>query len=244
MRTADLFKASLLFLMPLILTACNTSDFGRVKPDLGQIKKVPSSILNIGKSFGSSENKSGADASVDTPLPLKYILGGSLATGNQGTDFLSTIKYALNTDPEIAAKQREIEAKIASVRVAEAQKDFQIGTILYGGIEDVTDTKGLAVAINASRPVFDGGELDSQIASSLFEVEASKMDLAATIDRRANELIQKWLEFEKYQSLQAQIDERLLVLDPLIDQLEKVAEAGIGDVSRVTAARRTVSRLE
>ena len=59
--------------------------------------------------------------------------------------------------------------------------------------------------------VFDGGKLDSQIASTLFEVEASKMDLAATIDRRANELFQKWLELEKYKSLQAQIDKRLSV---------------------------------
>jgi outer membrane protein TolC len=66
------------------------------------------------------------------------------------------------------------------------------------------------------------------------------MDLAATIDNRAYELLQKWLELEKYKSLQAQIDRRLAVLDPLIDQLEKVAEAGIGDVSKVTAAQRTV----
>ena len=97
----------------------------------------------------------------------------------------------------------------------------------YGGIEDVTDnTKGLALSVTASRMVFDGGKLDSQIASTLFEVEASKMDLAATIDRRANELFQKWLELEKYKSLQAQIDKRLSVLEPLIDQLEKVARAG------------------
>jgi hypothetical protein len=69
------------------------------------------------------------------------------------------------------------------------------------------------------------------------------MELAATIDRRANELFQKWLELEKYESLQVQIDKRLSVLDPLIDQLEKVAQAGIGDVSKVTAAQRTVSAI-
>ena len=57
------------------------------------------------------------------------------------------------------------------------------------------------------------------------------------------ELFPKWLELEKYRSLQAQIDKRLSVLDPLIDQLEKVAKAGIGDVSKVTAAQRTVSAI-
>ena len=133
---------------------------------------------------------------------------------------------------------------MALVRVVEAQKDFQVGTTLYGGIEDVTDnTKGLALAVNASRLVYDGGKLDSKIASSIFEVEASKMELAATIDQRAHKLFQKWLELEEYKSLQAQIDKRLSVLNPLIEQLEKVAEAGIGDVSRVTAAQRTVSAI-
>jgi outer membrane protein TolC len=43
--------------------------------------------------------------------------------------------------------------------------------------------------------------------------------------------------------LQSQIDKRLAVLDPLIEQLEKVAKAGIGDVSKVTAAQRTVSAI-
>ncbi len=244
MRSGNFFKLLIFFVGLLILTACNQSDFGNVKPDFSQIKKVPASILNIGKSFDGLKNADTADAAADTPLPLKEILGGSLAAKNQGTDFLTSIKYALDTDPEIVSKRREIEGKLASVRAIKAQKDFQVGTTLYGGIEDVTDnTKGVALALNASRLVFDGGKLDSQIASSLFEVEASKMELAAIIDRRAHDLFHKWLELEKYKSLQAQIDKRLSVLDPLIDQLEKVADAGIGDVSKVTAAQRTVSAI-
>ena len=76
---------------------------------------------------------------MDTPLLLKDILGSSLATENRGTDFLTSIQYALDTDPEVVSKRREIEAKLASVGATEAQKDFQVGTTLYGGIEDVTD---------------------------------------------------------------------------------------------------------
>ncbi len=244
MSSANFLKASILFGGPLILTACNLTDFGIVKPDFGQIKKVPASIVNIGKSIADTKNQDIADSTVNTSLPLKDILGGSLASKNRGTDFLTSIKYALDTDPEIVSKRLQIKAKLASVGANEAKKDFQVGTTLYGGLEDVTDnTKGLALAVNASRLVFDGGKLDSRIASSLFEVEASKMELAATIDRRANALFEKWLELEKYKSLQAQIDKRLSVLDPLIDQLEKVADAGIGDVSKVTAAQRTVSSI-
>ena len=100
------------------------------------------------------------------------------------------------------------------------------------------------MAVDAKRLVFDSGKLELQIASSTFELEASRMDLAATLNQRAAELLRRWLELEKYKLLQEQIDKRLSVLDPLIDQLEKVAKAGIGDVSKVTAAQRTVSAIE
>jgi outer membrane protein TolC len=237
MNRLNIFRALILFIAPLGLTACQLQDFS-------QIKKVPGSIMSIGKKSFGLENQDTVELEMHTPLPLKDILGGSLATKNPGTDFLASVKYALDTDPEIISKRSEIEAKIALLKASEAQKSFQVGTALYGGIEDVTDnTKGLALSLNASRLVFDGGKLDSQITSSLFEVEASKMDLAATVDQRAYELFIKWLELEKYKSLQAQIDKRLSVLDPLISQLEKVAEAGIGDISKVTAAQRTVTAI-
>jgi outer membrane protein TolC len=237
-------RVPILFAVSVILSACQPQGFDKIKPNFSQIIKVPTSLLGIGQRSEDPINNNTADLANDIPLALKDILGGSLAAKNPGTDFLASLKYALDTDPDIISKRREIEAKLASVGTSEAQKDFQVGTILYGGIEDVTDnTKGLALAVSASRAVFDGGKLDSQIAASLFDVEASKMELSAALDRRANELFQKWLELEKYKSLEAQIDKRLSVLDPLIDQLEKVAEAGIGDVSKVTAAQRTVSAI-
>jgi outer membrane protein TolC len=245
MSRKNLFKLSMLLVVPFVVSACQPQDFGKLKPDFSQIKKIPASIFSIRKKSFGSENEDTNGLANGSPLPLQDILGSSLASKNPGTDFIGSVRYALETDPEIIAKRRDIELKLATVGVAEAQKEFQIGTTLYGGIEDVTDnTKGIAWAVDASRLVYDGGKLDSQIASSLFEVEASKMVLAVTINRRSDELFQKWLELEKYKSLQTQIDMRLSVLDPLIDQLEKVAEAGIGDVSKVTAAQRTVSAIK
>ena len=217
----NFFRTLILLFVAITISACDAQDVGNLKPDLSKIKKIQDSIWNIGKGARDSKNEDAAGFSNDTPLPLTDILKSSLATNNPGTDFVTYVKYALDTDPEIISKQREIEAKSAAVGAIKAQKDFQVGTTLYGGYEDVTDnTKGLALAISASRLVFDGGRLDSQIASLLYDVEASKMDLAATRDQRANELFQKWLELEKYKSLQAQIDKRLSVLNPLIDQLE------------------------
>ena len=67
------------------------------------------------------------------------------------------------TDPDIIARQRDIEARSAAIDTKKAKKDFQVGTTVYGGVEDITDnTKGLALSLNASRLVFDGGELDAR----------------------------------------------------------------------------------
>ena len=238
MSKINFLRVSLIFLLLSLLAACQPLDFANIKPNFSKIKEVPSALLNVEKSRETASSNS------DNPLPLKFILEDSLAEKNQGSDFATSLKYALDTDPNIMSLRLDLEASSAAVRATQAQKDFQVGTTLYGGIEDVTDnTKGLAVALNASRLVYDGGKLDSRINSSIFELESAKMELRATLDQRANELCQKWLELEKYKSLQAQIDRRLAVLDPLIDQLEKVAKAGVGDVSKVTAAQRTVSAI-
>ena len=76
----NFYRASISFLAAITLTACNSPDFGKIKPDLGQIKKIPASILNIGKNFDGSKNENTAVAIQGTPLPLRDILGGSLAT--------------------------------------------------------------------------------------------------------------------------------------------------------------------
>ena len=85
--------------------------------------------------------------------------------------------------------------------------------------------------------------LDARIASERFEAEAAQLEFQAILDQRAHRLAEIWVEFEKHQTLKEQIDSRLAVLDPLIGQLEQVAKAGIGDVSKVTAAQRTVASI-
>lgn len=221
----------------VLLTACQPLNFDT-------LKKAPIAFFN---SVENSTLVSGSKASIPSdggPLLLGDILEGSLANNNLGSDFASSLKYAVDTDPVVVSKRSDIDAKLAALGVSKAKKEFQIGTTLYGGLEDITDNeKGVAIAINASRLVFDGGKLKSQIDSAQFEAEAAKMELLATIDKRAYDLCQKWLELEKYKALQIQIDKRLAVLDPLIEQLEQVAQAGIGDVSKVTAAQRTVSAI-
>lgn len=221
----------------LFLGACQA-------PDLSQLKENPLNILKPNKVV--KEARSGSDEGSNSIIPksLNKILEGSLSNGNSGSDFASVVKTALQEDPVIIAKRQNVAAKSASIGSTEAQKDFQVSSTFYGGIEDVTDnTKGLAVALSASRLIFDGGMIDAQIAAKRYQEKAARLELQAVIDERAARLGKIWIELEKYETLKDRIDSRLAVLDPLIDQLEQVAKAGIGDVSKVTAAQRTVATI-
>ena len=161
-----------------------------------------------------------------------------------GSSFTSSIGLALQGDPSVIASRRELEARLAAVSVAEAQKEFQVSGSIYGGIEDITDnTKGVALVINANRFVYDGGLLDAKISSSSYRAESSRQALRAKLDERALRLAKIWVQLERYRTLQLLIEKRLNVLDPLISQLEQIARAGVGDVSRVAAAQRTVSNI-
>ena len=109
---------------------------------------------------------------------------------------------------------------MAAIASSEARKEYQVTSTLYGGIEDITDnTKGVALGLNASRLIFDGGLLDAQIEAKSFDAEAAKFNLQAVTDDRAYKLGEIWLELEKYETMQKKIDARLAVLDPLIGQL-------------------------
>ena len=112
MSSIKFLRFSIAFLVAVMLTACNSPDFSQIKPDFSQVKGFSTSILNIGKKFNGSKNDDIADTAVDTPLPLHDILAGSLATENRGEDFLASIRYALESDPEIIAKRREVELEV------------------------------------------------------------------------------------------------------------------------------------
>ena len=213
-------------------------------PELTQVTERPSAFL---AKMTQSIEASGASAELkvqDEAVSLGGVLDGSIADKNSGSDFVSVIRYALENDPRIISKRRDLDSKIASIDYAEAQKDFQVSSTIYGGIEDITDsTSGIAVSLNASRLVYDGGLVDAQVDVARFTAEAARLKLKASLNERALRLGTLWIELEKYQTLQDQIKGRLRVLDPLIEQLEQVAKAGIGDVSKVTAAQRTVSTI-
>ena len=225
----------------LLLSACQATDGGNVfeKPlDFlsAQAEKV--------QALGGDGSTEGAAAEAPQQKTLADILMGSAASVDLGKGFTKSIAAAVMNDPSIIAAADEVDALAARVKATRSQKDFQFNGTLYGGVEDVSDeTSGIAAVLTANRMIFDGGKLDAQISADEQRLIAARHALQAEMDKRALQLANIWADLDRYEKLNAEIESRLLILNPLIVQLEKVATAGLGDVTQVAAAQRTVSAI-
>lgn len=232
------------FSKAIVATMISLTFSGCQSTDLSFLKKKSLEFIQRDQAGLTEAGEAEISKSKHSVRPLSEIISGSLVDQNVGTDFKSVVISALNKDPVLTGQRRTVEAKLAAVDFSESKKKYRINSTIYGGIEDITDnTKGLALSLNASRLIFDGGLVDAEIAAKGYQAEAAELNMQATLEERAHRLAKIWVELEQYESLQKQIDERLAILEPLIVQLEQVAKAGIGDVSKVTAAQRTVSGI-
>ena len=196
------------------------------------------------------EVKAGVDEAPSVPeqasaLPsLVDMIGTAGAKVNVDAGFKAALGAAVKNDPRVIVAKSELEARRASARLSASGKDFNYDATVLGGVEDVTDeTAGVAAILQASRVIFDGGQLDAKIEADGFAVKAAEAALDAARNERGARLTQAWIELERYRALQDLIDSRLSVLEPLLLQLEKVAESGVGDMSMVASAQRTVSLI-
>ena len=207
-------------------------------PDMKTINPLQSLTTKAG-------DEATGNAPATTALPsLADMIGTAGAKVNVDVGFKAATSVAINNDPQVIAAANELEARRASVRLAASGKDFNFDATVLGGIEDVTDeTAGVAAILKASRVMFDGGQLDATLEAEEFAVKAAEAALEAAKNERGGRLVQAWIELERYRALQGLIDSRLSVLEPLLLQLEKVAESGLGDISQVASAQRTVSAI-
>ena len=210
---------------------------------MDSFKEGSKNLFEFPKKVITKDKKLASEAS-NTVVSLQDIIDSSLAPVSMASSFKTAMKEALNADPQIMVLRKSLDGKLASVEVVEASRRFQLSSSLYGGIEDLTDNKkGVALVLNASRPVYDGGAIDARLSERLFLADSARQELRAKIDERALELGKVWIELEMHETQQFSIESRLRVLDPMIKQLEEVAKAGIGDVSKVASAQQTVSEI-
>ena len=208
--------------------------------DISNIAKAPEFLKSkVVQSVNFSQR---VESKAAVPLPdiiNKVPAGADITNG-----FKLAVKSAVEIDPDVLAARERARGRAAATAYAKTQKDFQFSSTIYGGVEDISDeTAGVALVLNARKFVFDGGQIDSKIAAERFLAEAAEFGLQQKLNESALAASQVWVELKRYEALNSLIKSRLLVLDPLIDQLERVADAGVGDVSQVAAAERTVSLI-
>ena len=151
---------------------------------------------------------------------------------------------AVLKDPKVLSGRQQYNASMEAPNITKAQKEMQFSSTIYGGIEDVTDeTAGVALVLSANKLIFDGGLIDSRILAEESAAKAAFESYNLIVEESAFDAAASWVELEQYSNLNDLISSRLKVLDPLIVQLEKVAAAGVGDVSQVAAAQGTVSLI-
>ena len=222
------FEFFLIGASALALTACEQTSF--------PIKNVVTPFLKNSVSLDKKPDKLHMVADRDA------LSKGSRVKVDVDEGFIKAIFQVLDQDPEVLTAKNNIIAQKARLRITEAGRDTQFRASVLGGIEDISDeTIGVAAILTADRTLYDGGILDAKIDTEMFHLRAVEQSYLAVRGSRALRLSHAWINLERFRSLKDLIDSRLAVLDPLLVQLEKVATAGVGDVSQVAEAQRVVS---
>ncbi|MBM37763.1 MAG: hypothetical protein CMO97_01705 [Woeseia sp.] len=225
----------------IFLTSCQQISFENLKKDasnlVSSIKVSNSEDVSVGLASETSHTISSLKFS---DLIKPYSPEVDLSNG-----FALAVKSAVKLDPEIAVARESLASEVVAIDIAEAAKDFSVTGVVMGGVEDISDeVTGVAFTLNVKRPIFDSGRMDARIAEAKYSAETAAHTYRVKMDQKALMLSSLWVDLELNQSLQRQIDSRLVVLGPLISQLEKVAAAGIGDASKVASAQRTVFAIK
>lgn len=231
-----LFRLGFLLLLPLSLSGCNNFDLNR-------LMKSSLSSLGATKEDSSIEIKS-TEGQEKNVASLGSIVSEAQAGEKVADNFSDSLKLAVGSDPRVLSARQDYEARLASLKSVMGDKDFQVSSSVYGGIEDVTDeTAGVALVLSARRMIYDGGILESTISAEKLFSKMAYQNILVNINESALESASAWVELERYMSLNELIRSRLEVLEPLIAQLEQVAKAGVGDKTQVAAAQRTVTMI-
>jgi outer membrane protein TolC len=226
-----------IFLATIWLSACQNNLFQKLSngdiPVVDKIGSVSSEIFNKESTANNPEY-----------APLNSIVKKDFEKIDFSDGFSASVKRALLNDPKIIGAEKDLLARSNYVIMAEAQKDYQVSGTVLGGFEDVSDgTKGVAIILNARRMLFDGGAIDAQVSKETLTLESQKHLFESIVSEKGVELLAYWIDLERYQTINNLVEIRLDVLAPLIEQLEQVAAAGVGDVARVAGAQRTVTSV-
>ena len=222
----------------ILLAGCSSDNFS----------SLSSQTKNIFKNTKVNADNKSTSTTSSVAKPEKLMLNDIAKVASASADwtggFQKAIKSSVETDPVVLNAKAKYQAKLGSIDLAKTSREFKFSGSLLTGVEDVTDeTAGAVAVINGRKIMFDGGKIDSQISREEFLASAALAEYEIRQNERASNALSVWVNLKRYSTLNELIQSRLNVLAPLIQQLEKVAEAGLGDASQVAAAERTVNMI-
>jgi outer membrane protein TolC len=222
----------------LFLASCQTINFTELSKKFtgGEFTDVAADGSVKGAVVGSSKlaNVLSLEETVAMADPKINVDGG----------FSDAMAKAIKFDPDVQMAKANIAQVQANLGVTKSKLDFQFSGTVYAGAEDITDDiNGIAAVLRASKMIYDGGQLSNTISAGEYAVQSALENYRGQLENGAFLAGKAWVELERFRSLNELIATRLSVLDPLIMQLERVADAGVGDATQVAAAQRTVSMI-
>jgi outer membrane protein TolC len=230
-----LVKIVLYGVLTLSVFGCNQIDFSKLTHE--PFASLSSKVSPLSLIKGNSEE-------IEKTKDITTIISEAKPSVNLDESFIDSLNLAVKSDPRVLSARQDYEARLASIEFVRGEKEFQVSGTIYGGVEDITDeTAGVAVVLSARRILYDGGIVEKSISAEQSISKAAYQNMLVEINDSAFKSASAWVELERYKLLNNLITSRLEVLDPLISQLEQVADAGVGDKSQVAAAQRTVTMI-
>ena len=140
--------------------------------DLMDLTERPLSFIKEGgSSIVSSVFSEERNSSIPVNKSLNELLEGQNVSAEFSSGFKAAITSAINSDPIVISKRKNLKSLASGIDVIKSSKEFQVSGSLYGGVEDITDhSNGAAVVLDANRMLYDGGLIDAQILSNSSEL--------------------------------------------------------------------------
>ena len=212
------------------------------------LKSLTSDANNIFSNFNNKKDDKVIVGKVSTKsvqsLEINEIVETASASVNFNGTFKEIIKQSVEENPEVLSAKANYQSRVGSIELAKAATEFKLSGTLLGGVEDLTDeTAGIAAVVNGKKVIYDGGKISSQVSREEFLSSAALSDYRIKQNEITADALFAWVDVKRYSTLRDLIQSRLEVLAPLIEQLEQVAQAGVGDASQVAAAERTVNTI-
>ena len=161
------------------------------------------------------------------------------------SDFAKALNEVVRSNKAYSAALASERSLLSKVASAESVQRPQIrGNSTVGGVRETggndsgKTTKGMAVGVNVSQLIFDGGLSSANIDQAMAQALRATAERQVIGNEIALEAARAWIDYWQYQSRLNILDVRTSEMDDLLLKMERMASNGMMDRSALDSARR------